>query len=365
MTDIVKDLMKGVVLTGHGGIEKLEYRDDLSLPVPAENEVLIKVHAAGVNNTDINTRIGWYSKTVTGDTNQVAEEGLTDKADDGSWSGEPLAFPLIQGADCCGEIITVGAGVDKSRIGERILIRPMQQNLNQKGELKSITMGSECNGSFAQYTKALAHECYPVNSSLSSIELASFPCAYSTAENMIDRVQVRETDTVLITGASGGVGSAAIQLAKRRGAKVIAICAKSKAQSVLAVGADKVLAREESILLHLAHESVDVVIDLVAGDTWSELIDVLKVRGRYAVAGAIAGPIVEMDVRTLYLKDLTYYGCTFQPASVFENLVRYIEDGEIKPLISKVYDLKDIKQAQADFMDKTYLGKLVLSIESS
>jgi NADPH:quinone reductase-like Zn-dependent oxidoreductase len=362
MSDLAKGFMEGVVLTGHGGLDKLEYRDKLPLPVPAENEVLVKVHAAGVNNTDINTRIGWYSKTVTGDTNQVAEDGLKDNADDGSWSGEPLKFPLIQGADCCGEIIAVGSGVNTSRIGERILIRPMQQNLNQNGELKSITMGSECNGSFAQYTKALAHECYPVNSSLSSTELASFPCAYSTAENMIDRVQVNETDTVLITGASGGVGSAAIQLAKRRGAKVIAVCAKSKAESVLAVGADKVLAREESILLHQAHESVDVVIDLVAGDSWSELIDVLKVRGRYAVAGAIAGPIVEMDVRTLYLKDLTYYGCTFQPSSVFENLVRYINDGEIKPLVSKVYELKQIKEAQTDFLNKTYMGKLVLSV---
>jgi NADPH:quinone reductase-like Zn-dependent oxidoreductase len=123
-----------------------------------------------------------------------------------------------------------------------------------------------------------------------------------------------------------------------------------------------VLAREESILLHQAHESVDVVIDLVAGDSWSELIDVLKVRGRYAVAGAIAGPIVEMDVRTLYLKDLTYYGCTFQPSSVFENLVRYINDGEIKPLVSKVYELKQIKEAQTDFLNKTYFGKLVLSV---
>jgi len=362
MTGIEKRVMKGVVLTGHGGLDKLEYRENLEIPTPADNEVLIKVHAAGVNNTDINTRIGWYSKTVTDDTSKLAEEGLSEKADDGSWSGKPLAFPLVQGADCCGEIIAVGTSVNESRIGERVLVRSMQQYTDVVGQVHSITFGSECNGSFAQYTTALAEESYPVNSHLSSVELASFPCAYSTAENMIDRARVRSGDTVLITGASGGVGSAAIQLVKRRGAKVIAVSAKSKHDAVSSIGADQVLDRENSILAQIPKESVDVVIDLVAGETWSELIDVLKVRGRYAVAGAIAGPIVEMDVRTLYLKDLTFYGCTFQPAFVFENLVRYICDGEIKPLVSKTYELKDIKQAQTDFLNKTYMGKLVLSV---
>lgn len=289
MADIERRVMKGVVLKGHGGLEKLEYRENLDIPTPADNEVLIKIHAAGVNNTDINTRIGWYSKTVTDDTSKLAEEGLSETADDGSWSGKPLAFPLVQGADCCGEIIAVGSSVNESRIGERVLVRPMQQYTDVVGQVHSITFGSECDGSFAQYTTALAEESYPVNSHLSSVELASFPCAYSTAENMIDRVRVRQGDTVLITGASGGVGSAAIQLVKRRGAKVIAVSAKSKHEAVLAIGADQVLLREEPILSQINKESVDVVIDLVAGETWPELIDVLKVRGRYAVAGAIAG----------------------------------------------------------------------------
>ena len=362
MTGIEKKVMKGVVLTGHGGLDKLEYRDNLSVPTPASNEVLIKVHAAGINNTDINTRIGWYSKTVTSDTQNVTEQGLCDSATDGSWSGKPLLFPLIQGADCCGEIVAVGSCVNESRIGERILVRSMQQYTDVVGQSHSITFGSECNGGFAQYATALSEECYPVDSHLTSVELASFPCAYSTAENMIDRARVRSGDTVLITGASGGVGSAAIQLVKRRGAKVIAVSAKAKHEALLDIGADQVLAREASLISQIEKESVDVVLDLVAGESWSELIDALKVRGRYAVAGAIAGPIVEMDVRTLYLKDLTFYGCTFQPAFVFENLVRYICDGEIKPLVSKVYELKDIKQAQTDFLNKTYMGKLVLSV---
>ena len=110
----------------------------------------------------------------------------------------------------------------------------------------------------------------------------------------------------------------------------------------------------------LENESIDVVIDLVAGSDWADLLDVLKRGGRYAAAGAIAGPIVELDIRTLYLKDLTLMGCTVQDSQVFKNLISYIERNEIKPLVSKTYPLKDIVRAQKDFISKKYVGKLVL-----
>ena len=103
-----------------------------------------------------------------------------------------------------------------------------------------------------------------------------------------------------------------------------------------------------------------MVIDLVAGERWGDLLDVLKKGGRYAAAGAIAGPLVELDVRTLYLKDLVLIGCTFQDRKVFENLIGYIERNEITPLVSKTYPLKDIITAQKDFVSKKYVGKLVL-----
>ena len=106
--------------------------------------------------------------------------------------------------------------------------------------------------------------------------------------------------------------------------------------------------------------SIDVVIDLVAGESWGELLEVLKKGGRYAASGAIAGPIVELDVRTLYLKDLVLIGCTFQDRQVFQNLIGYIERNEIKPLVSKTYPLRDIVNAQKDFVSKKYVGKLVL-----
>ena len=105
--------MHAVVLTEHGGFDKMEYRTDVLVPSPKKNDVLIRIAAAGVNNTDINTRIGWYSKSVTSDTNKGGEKGLTEaKEDDGSWSGTPLKFPRIQGADVCGHIVSVVSEVD-------------------------------------------------------------------------------------------------------------------------------------------------------------------------------------------------------------------------------------------------------------
>jgi NADPH:quinone reductase-like Zn-dependent oxidoreductase len=221
-------------------------------------------------------------------------------------------------------------------------------------------MGSECDGAFAEFMVAFSEESFKIESDWSAAELASIPCAYSTAENLLERSNVMAGEVVLITGASGGVGSAAIQLAKRRGASVVAIASKSKADAVKVIGADEVINREDRLVSSLENESIDVVIDLVAGSDWADLLDVLKRGGRYAAAGAIAGPIVELDIRTLYLKDLTLLGCTVQDSQVFKNLIGYIERNEIKPLVSRTYPLKDIVSAQKDFLAKKYVGKLVL-----
>jgi NADPH:quinone reductase-like Zn-dependent oxidoreductase len=165
---------------------------------------------------------------------------------------------------------------------------------------------------------------------------------------------------VLVTGASGGVGSAAVQLAKRRGARVIALSSLAKRDEVLALGADQVIDRNADIIATLGNEAVDVVIDLVAGPGWRALLKVLKRGGRYITAGAIAGPMVELDVRTLYLKDLTLFGSTFQDDVIFPNLISYIEAGEIRPALAATYPLADIARAQEDFLAKKHTGKLVL-----
>ncbi len=352
--------MHAVVLTGHGGFEKLEYRTDAQVPKPKLGELLIQTAAAGVNNTDINTRIGWYSKAIQEATNSggiVGFESVND--DDASWSGEPLTFPRIQGADVCGYVVAVGEGVSEDRIGERVLVRNMLRSYVDYRPYECWTIGSECDGGFAQFVVAPARETHRVNCDWTDAELASIPCAYSTAENMLHRSGVG-AERVLISGASGGVGSAAVQLAKRRGAQVIALASAAKTTGVIALGADKVLNRNTDLVAELGAGSIDVVIDLVAGEQWPSFLEVLRRGGRYVTAGAIAGPIAQIDVRTLYLKDLTLMGCTFQEDEVFTNLISYIEGGEIHPVVAKTYPLHDIAQAQEDFIAKKHTGKLVL-----
>lgn len=352
--------MTAVLLTGHGGFETLYYRRDVAVPQLAAGEVLIRVLAAGINNTDINTRLGWYSKAVKDGTNATGEGKAAIDDDDASWSGTPLTFPRIQGADCCGRIVAVGEGVSASRLGERVLVRNMLRSYVDYRPYECWTFGSECDGGFAQYAKAPARETYAVDCAWSDSELASIPCAYSTAENMLHRAQVKVGETVLVTGASGGVGSAAVQLARRRGAEVIAMTSDSKAPAIRELGASRIIGRDADPLAVLGPRAVDVVIDIVGGDGTERRLETLKPGGRYAVAGAIAGPLAEIDLRTIYLRDLTVLGCTFQEDAVFENLVGYIERGEIRPVVSQVYPLADIAQAQQDFLSKGFIGKLVL-----
>ncbi|PPG38383.1 alcohol dehydrogenase [Pseudoclavibacter sp. RFBA6] len=352
--------MTAAVLTGHGGFDKLEVRTDYPVPTPGPDEVLIRVLASAVNNTDINSRIGWYSKTVTTGTESGGSTGFADLTDeDAAWSGSALGFPRIQGADACGVIVAVGERADTTRVGERVLVRNMLRSYVENRPYECWTLGSECDGGFAQFLVAPAAESYRIDSDWSDAALASIPCAYSTAENMLHRADVG-ADRVVIAGASGGVGLAAVQLAKRRGAHVIAIASTSKWDAVREAGADEVLDRGTDIVAALGEQSVDVVLDLVGGEQMRDLLAVLRRGGAYAVAGAIGGPIVELDLRTIYLNDLRLLGCTFQEDEVFENLIGYIERDEIRPIVSATYDVADIEAAQKAFLSKMLVGKIVL-----
>jgi len=345
----IASTMRGVHLTGHGGLDRLQFRDDIPVPHPGPGDVLIRVAAAGVNNTDINTRLAWYSK----------KDGA---GEDATWSGEPLAFPRIQGIDVCGEIVAVGEGVAAERVGERVLVEPCLREANGVELTQPWFLGSECDGGFAEYCRVAARHAWRIDCALTDVELASFPCSYSTAENMLVRSRVTAGDRVLVTGASGGVGSAAVQLAKARGAEVIAVTSPTKATALEQLGADRAISREEDLVQTLGSNGVDVVLDLVAGDQWPNFLEVLRPGGRYAVAGAVAGPIVSLDVRTLYLKDLSLFGCTALEPETFPNLIRVIEEQRIAPIVAEVFPLEEIAKAQTVFAEKNYIGKLVLEI---
>jgi len=175
-------------------------------------------------------------------------------------------------------------------------------------------------------------------------------------------------DTVLVTGASGGVGSALVQLAKRRGATVVGLASVEKHADLKSLGIDALLPRTPKSLADalssaIDKEKVSVVADIAGGELFPELIDSLERGGRYTCSGAIAGPIVDLDLRTLYLNDLTFSGSTVVRPEIFQNLVGYIERKEIKPLLAASYPLEDFHAAQQAFIDKRHIGNIVVSTE--
>lgn len=358
MTETIPETMRGVVLTGHGGLDRLEWREDLPVPTPGPGELLIRVAAASVNNTDVNTRIGWYSKSIRSGTSDGAAAGYADlSAEDGAWSGDAIPFPRIQGADCCGRIAAVGDGVDAARIGERVLVRTMQTAGAGGVPWATTTYGSEHDGAFAEYAKTFASEAVPVESDWTDLELGTIPCAYSTAEGMLQRAAVG-AERVLVTGASGGVGAAAVQLAALRGAHVTAMTSPDKADALRAIGAAETVARDDP----LPSGGFDVVADLIGGPRFPDLLDALDRGGRYVTSGAIAGPIVELDLRTLYLRDLTLHGATYQPPNILPDVIRHIESGALRPLVAAVFPLRALRAAQEAFIAKTHVGKIAIDV---
>ncbi|MFM7067491.1 MAG: alcohol dehydrogenase family protein [Gammaproteobacteria bacterium] len=351
--------MKAVVTTGNGGYDRLVWCD-VPVPQPGPGEVLLRVLAAGVNNTEINTRLGWYSASVTAATEAaaVAEEERPTHKIDGGWN-EATPFPFIQGTDCCGRVVEVAPEVDPGLLGRRVIVRSCMRP-HGFGSMENRWMGSDFDGAFAEYVKVPATEVFEVRCNWTDIELATIPCAYATAENMLHRSRAAAGEHVLVTGASGGVGSAAVQLAKRRGARVTAIVAASKADQVLGLGAERVIDRHDDVVALLGEESVDLVVDNVAGPHFAAMLKVLRRGGRYTSSGAIGGPIVSLDMRTFYLKDITLVGCTAWDEPVFPNLVGYIERGELRPLVAATFPMDRIAEAQRKFLEKRHVGKFVL-----
>jgi NADPH:quinone reductase-like Zn-dependent oxidoreductase len=338
--------MQAMVTVGQGGYEQLVYRR-VPLPQLQAGEVLLQVLAAGINNTDINTRLGWY-----GAGSAAPEQDLP------GWNGA-TPFPLIQGADCCGRVVALASDVQNQTLGQRVLVRSCMR-VSGFDSPETRWLGSDLDGAFAQYLKVPANEIFAVHSDWSDVELASIPCAWGTAENMLQRASVADGEQVWVTGASGGVGSAAVQLAKRRGARVTALTSRDKRAAVAALGADLVLCREDGAAAWAGLAPADVVVDNVAGAGFGAMLKALRRGGRYVSSGAIAGAEVALDMRDFYLKDLTLIGCTAWDAAVFPNLVSYVEHGEVRAVVAATFQLQEMAQAQQLFLGKKHIGNIVL-----
>lgn len=357
--------MKAVLLTGHGGLDKLVY-SEVPTPQAAAGEVVVKVGACGLNNTDINTRTAWYSKAVSGAIGEGAAAGFEEaEDDDGSWGSRAIRFPVIQGADVAGRIAAVGDGVDPARIGERVLIDPwLLGHGDWLNPANSGYFGSEANGGYAEYTKVRAANAVPVTSPLSDAELASFPCAYTTAENLVQRTAPRPGESVAITGASGGVGSAAIQLCRLRGCRVVAIASPAKADLLRDLGAEVVIDRKtadlEDAICDALQGPLDIALDVVGGSLFMPLVSALRQGGRYSASGCIGGPLAEIDLRQLIYKDLQLTGATICPPGTMQRVVGMIETGALRPLLAGTYPLRDLAKAQQAFLAKAHVGNIVV-----
>ncbi len=359
----IPETMAAMLLAGHGGFDKLVYRDDVPVVRPVAAEVLIEVTACGVNNTDIWVREGAYGTEDDPDAVSSFQRGDTT-----------LNFPRIQGADIVGRIAAVGAGVPEGRIGERVMVDFSIYNRGGDGltDMDCADMdyiGHGRDGGFAEFTTVPADQAHVVDTDMTDIELATFCCAYMTGEHLLERANVQAGERVLVTGASGGVGSGAIQLCRARGAIPIALTSRDKAEAVNSIGAEAVIVRGEgdlveAVVVATGGEPMDVVIDVVAGPLFNDLLRVLRPEGRYATCGAIADPVVQLDLRTVYLKHLQIHGSSQGTRADFQRLVQYIEQGKLKALVGGVYKLSDLHRAQSDFKAKHFVGKLVVVPDS-
>ncbi|MGI9407181.1 MAG: alcohol dehydrogenase family protein [Hyphomicrobiaceae bacterium] len=358
ITTPIPGTMQAVHLLGHGGFDQLVVRNDVSVPTPAAGEVLIEVSACGMNNTDIWVREGAYGTPDDAD-------AISSWRPEAAGGDETLTFPRIQGADTAGVIAAVGDGVSQDRVGERVMVDFSIYNGDGISLANIDYIGHGRDGGYAEYVCVPHDHAWEVTAPISDAEAATFCCAYLTGEHMLDRAAVTAGERVLITGASGGVGSGLIQLCRARGAIPYAVTSPGKEDALIRLGAEAVVTREagnlpEAVATATGGASIDVAADLVAGPLFNDLIRILRVEGRYVAAGAIGGAVVELDVRRLYLKHLQLHGSSQGTRAAFRRLHGYIESGVVKPVLDRTYRLSDIHRAQTDFMAKKYIGKLVM-----
>lgn len=333
--------MQAAVMTRHGGPEVLEVRDDVPVPEPGRGEVLVAVGAAAVNMTDVWTRKGAYGRP--GDPGAVA-----------GWRGEAIDVPRIQGGDVVGRVVDVGPGTDRDLIGARVVLDPARY---AGPELVGV-MGSEFDGGFAEYVAVAAEHAHEVGASpLSDEQLACLPIAYGTAMGMLERAGLTEGETVLVTGASGGVGMATIDLASARSARVIALTSSGHEEIVRQAGAHDIVLRDGGDLQGV---SVDVVVDVVGGPDLGDRLELLRPDGRMVICGAVAGPVVQLDLRRLYLERRRLIGSTMHTHEQFRRLVEAARRGDIGPRIARTLPLTEIHRAQDELLGGEISGKIVL-----
>jgi alcohol dehydrogenase len=333
--------MRALVLREHGSLDKLEFVADYPKPTIKDDHVIIKVGASSFNYHDVFTVKGM--------------------------PGIKVPLPVIIGLDMAGEIVEIGANVTGWSLGDRVLVNPLNKTHGLMGEM--------LDGGMAEYCLVSADQLIKMPDAVSFVQAASLPVAYGTAHRMlVTHNTVKKGDRVLILGASGGVGTGCVILAKKLGAEVIA-CASSddKLARLKEVGADEVINYKEVDFSKWAVEKygkpqrrnyeggVDVVINFTGGDTWLPSLRCIKRGGKLLVCGATAGHDPKEDLRYIWSFELQVIGSNSFYIEDLTSLMDMISKGEIKPVIDKTLSLEEAREGLRLIQDREVIGKVVIT----
>ncbi len=336
--------MKAVVLRELGGPENLRL-EEVADPQPGANEVLIKLKAAALNHRDLFIRQGKYAG---------------------------IKLPIILGSDGAGDVVEVGADVDRSLIGKSVIINPSLDwgdDERVQGSAFRI-LGLPDDGTYAQLVKVPAANVHPKPGALSFEEAAAIPLAGLTAYRaVVTRAQVQAGETVLVTGIGGGVSSFALQIAHHRGARVLVTSGSdAKLVQARALGAAQGVNYRsgnwvKEIAALTADTGVDVIIDSVGGETFAQAFEVIKPGGRIVTYGATTGAAKQIEVRRIFWKQLNIFGSTMGTPREFGEMVELFGNSSLRPVVSEVLPLAEASTAHCHMEDAVRFGKIVLRID--
>lgn len=343
--------MKAVRIHEHGGVDKLRYEEAENPRISSPNEVIVKLRAASVNHIDIWVRLGA--------------------------TGIAIPMPHILGGDGAGVIFEVGGEVSNVRPGDAVCLYlfsgcgQCEFCLSHRDFMCVYVraLGERLDGTYAEYVRLPAENCFPIPAGMSFAEAAAFPLVFVTVWRMlITNARLKPGETILIIGIGGGVAGAALQVAKKIGANVIVTSGSDeKLELAKKYGAahtinhrEKDFAQEVRALTE--NRGVDVVLDCVAGEVWQKSLTALARGGRLVTCGATAGGSPETDLTPIFTKHLQIFGSTLGSRDEFRQLLSFMAVAEIKPIIDQVFPLSEAAAAQRRMEEAKQFGKIVLQI---
>ena len=344
--------MKAVRLQGYGGIDQLRYEETGEPELASPDEVIVRLKAAAVNRIDLDLRRGV------------------------NHAGPPLLH--IPGSDGAGEVVAVGKEVGKIRPGDAVCLYPAincgRCEFCRDGRdylcAQRHFLGEREDGTYAEYVRVAGKNCYPIPAGLSFEEAAAFPLAYVTAWRMLlGEACLKPGELVLIIGVGGGIGTAALRIAAALGARIFAAStSEEKLVAAKKLGVEHTITTSGDFFKEVRtltqKRGVDIVVDCVGGETWVKNLASLARGGRLVTCGALAGDTPQTDVRRIFWNHLKIFGCQAGTREEFHQVLNFFNATQVKPIIDRVFPLKDAAHAQRRMEERKHFGKIILRVDN-